>query len=141
MARTSVAKCDSVGLVEQPGDDRIPLGQDPRRRRLGHLTGRLVRHVVTFFVPIGSPLPELRRVTSDGYLRLICTSGGLAGDPRDHVEVVVVVEQRQADPHQDRVGDQLPTVKLVVSSAVESPPAKTSIVVVSITHALVAAFQ
>ena len=40
-----------------------------------------------------------------------------------------------------RLGNQQPTVKLVVSSAVESPPAKTSIVVVSITQSRLTAFQ
>src|SRR5580704_1490788 len=121
------------GLVEQPGDDRIPLGQDRRRRRVGHLTGSLVRHVVTFSVPIGSPSPELRRVTSDGvpqsdpYQRRGCpvsratTSKSWSWTPGPD----------------DRLDDQLPTVKLVVSSAVESPPAKTSIVVMSIIHARV----
>jgi len=38
-------------------------------------------------------------------------------------------------------GGQPPMVKLAVSSAAESPPAKTSIVVASITQSLVAAFQ
>ncbi len=41
----------------------------------------------------------------------------------------------------DQAGEQAPMVKLVVSSAVESPPAKTSMVVVSITQSRVAAFQ
>jgi hypothetical protein len=41
----------------------------------------------------------------------------------------------------DQPDERAPMVKLVVSSAVESPPAKTSIVVASITQSLAAAFQ